>query len=613
MRSFLGLLLLVVLTSCRTEKDIQRDYAKTLRPAAVEATPTPVAAEQPPQQLRVFKLRVYADADYQAQARTWEKRILNQVQRANSVLGPQFGVRLEVESLRTWDRPQRSSDLHAALEELVSTDSGKDVDWVVGFVSSLQVFAATQDQLGMGAYFSRHFVLRGMDSVAEVQALTQTLDKLSMDERESLFSERRLHKEISVLLHEWAHTLGAFHERSNDWVMSPVYHASQSSFSPESIRIIQASLQHRDAKDAEGRAAWAKAYREEVNRSSAAAWNAQERDHALATAEELLGGTGGAAPSDKLSVADARRFNDAVQYEHSGNLERAAQVLEPLIPRYPKDVQVQQMACYLAHRRAPKAPETVSTCRTATQLAGVQPDLFLLLGHALIDQDDRRGALEALGRAETGLAGGKTEAGTWLYLAGLYQQADTCSGAERVAAHISTMAAAAELLSDCARLRRWTGLPAGSQEIPFEREHEYVAAVREAQTEIDGRRLEQAKGHIQQLEKAFPGAPGPALLTCHLQSRGTSLAKVKSACTAAAKAFAEAVYPRYILGTVAASEGRWKDASSSLARAIELDDKFEAAWARLASVEQRLGDKKGLEELKARYQSRFGRELRVAP
>ncbi len=613
MRLVLSFLLLVVLTSCRTTEDMQRDYAKTLRPATVEATPAPVSAELPPKELRVFKLRVYADSDYQAQARTWEKRILNQVQRANRVLEPQFGVHLEVESLRTWDRPQRSGDLHMALEELVSMDDGRDVDWVVGFVSSLQVFTATHDQLGMGAYFGRHLVLRGMDSVAEVQALNQTLDKLSMDERETLFSERRLHKEMSVLLHEWAHTLGAFHERSNEWVMSPVYHASQSGFSPESIHLIQVSLQHRDAKDAEGRAAWARAYREEVNRSSATAWNAQEQEHALATAEEFLGGTGGAAPRERLSVADARRFNDAIQYEHSGNLERAAQVLEPLVSRYPKDVQVQQMACYLAHRRSPKAPETVTTCRAASQLAGVQPDLFLVLGHALIDQEDRRGAIEALGRAETGLAGGKTEAGTWLYLAGLYQQADTCSGAERVAAHISTMAAAAEIVSDCARLRHWTGLPAGSQEIPFEREHEYVAAVREAQTEIDGRRLEQAKGHIQQLEKAFPGAPGPALLTCYLQSRGTSLSKVKSACTVAAKAFADAVYPQYILGTVALSEGRWKDASSYLARALELDDKFEASWARLASVEQRLGDRKGLEELKARYQSRFGRELRAAP
>src|SRR6185295_7081535 len=102
----------------------------------------------------------------------------------------------------------------------------------------------------------------------------------------------------------------------------PLYDASQSAFSPESIHLIQVSLQHRDAKDAEVRAAWAKAYREEVNRSTATAWNARERENALATAEELLGGTGAAAPSEKLSVADARRFNDAVQYEHSGNFER---------------------------------------------------------------------------------------------------------------------------------------------------------------------------------------------------------------------------------------------------------------------------------------------------
>jgi predicted Zn-dependent protease len=612
MRLFLCLALLTLLTSCRTQKDIQHDYAKTLRPAAVEATAAPVSSQEPPKALRVFRLRVYADADYQAQAHTWEKRILNQVQRANSLLEPQFGVRLDVESLRAWERPQRSGDLRAAIEELVSTDPGKDVDWVVGFVSSLQVFSATHDQLGMGAYFGRHFVLRGMDSVAEVQALNQALDKLSMDERETLFSERRLHKEMSVLLHEWAHTLGAFHERSDDWVMSPVYHASQSSFSPESIHLIRVSLAHRDATDAEGRAAWARAYREEVNRSAATAWNTQEREHALATAEEWLGG-GSQAPREQLSVADARRFNEAVQDEHAGRLERAAQELEPLLARYPKEAQVQQMACYLAHRRAPAAPETVAVCRAAAQLAGVKPDLLLVLAHALLNQEDRRGAVEALGRAETGLAGAKPEAGTWLYLAGLYQQADTCSGTERVAAHISTLAAAAALVADCTRLRRWTGLPNGSQAVSFERENEYVAAVRQAQTEIDGRKLEQARSHIQQLEQAFPGAPGAALLTCQLQSRGTSLPKAKSACAVAAKAFVDAVYPQYILGTVALSEGRWKEASSYLSRAVELDDKFEASWSSLALAEQHLGDKKGLEELKARYQSQFGRPLRAAP
>src|SRR5262249_12500082 len=97
-----------------------------------------------------------------------------------------------------------------ALEKL---DPGHDVDLVLGYTSSLPVVTATVDQLGCARVLGRHAVLRGMESPAEDRALRASLDLLPENERERVYLQRRTHKEIAVLLHEWGHTLGAPHSR----------------------------------------------------------------------------------------------------------------------------------------------------------------------------------------------------------------------------------------------------------------------------------------------------------------------------------------------------------------------------------------------------------------
>src|SRR5689334_5204242 len=136
------LVLFSMLAGCwyRTPAQIQRDYAQTLAPAA-----TPEAPERPPGQLRFFRMRVYVDRDYQSQTPRWESHIEDQIDRANRFLEAQLGVRLQVESMRVWDRHSGLSSNDAALHELMARDPGTDVDWVVGFLSSLQVFSAAHE------------------------------------------------------------------------------------------------------------------------------------------------------------------------------------------------------------------------------------------------------------------------------------------------------------------------------------------------------------------------------------------------------------------------------------------------------------------------------------
>src|SRR5713101_4110230 len=236
--------LLLLLAACgfRSPWQEQRSYADTLRPA--EVAPKQGAPASP---LRVFRVRAYADGDYQAQTPRWNQHVAEQLDRASAVLEAQFGVRFELESARPWNRTGSSAHLESVLEQLFALDKGDGVDWVVGFVSSLAVFSAAQDQLGIAVLFGRHVVLRGMFSAAEMDAINASLNLLYSADREQLSRDRRLHKETAVFLHEWAHTLGAIHDRSPQTLMAPTYDKSQSAFSDESARIAGIGLEFRNA------------------------------------------------------------------------------------------------------------------------------------------------------------------------------------------------------------------------------------------------------------------------------------------------------------------------------------------------------------------------------
>ena len=527
---------------------MQRDYAQSLRPAPIGAQSR---ASGPVRPLRV---RVYADPEYQAQTPRWSERIREQIDRANATLETGFGVRLELEAPRTWKRADRFELLDKALEGLAAADPGADVDWVIGFAPALGFASAAHEQLGMGAVFGRHLVVRGMFSLEETRALETVLDKLPREERDALLRERRIHKETAVLLHEWAHTLGAFHEHVPGSLMSPMYEPSQSGFSPGIVRLLLVSLEQRSARDDAGLSRWAAAYREEV-RSSTTIWDAATRAEALRIGEQFFG-------SSRLAASPP----DGTPREKAGPAEPPG---------------------------------------------GDSPVANLALAHALLDRDDRAGAAVALARAESAFDKGSAPPDLWLALAQGYGRAEICSAAERTAARAGGQPGAKEIVHECARLRRLAALPRDAAVAP-EREHEYVAAVLEAQRDVRAGRLDQARAAAMDLAAKFPAAPGAAVIHCLLHGRARAFSAAKRTCESAARAAPEAFFPRYFLGLIAGAERRFRDAQADLARALELDDGTYDPWVSLASVDQSLGDTAALEELKARYRKRFGAELRPA-
>jgi Flp pilus assembly protein TadD len=575
---------LSILAGCRTTEDIQRDYAQTLTPKTIEAPLTPDV--EPARQIREYKVRVYADGDYQRQSVTWSGGIEGQIARANRVLETQFGVRLVVKEIKSWNRPRHTDSLDAALGELMALDKAQDVDWVMGFVSSLEVFAATQEQIGRAENPGHHLVLRGMFSPAEVDALNATLNKLSQEERDNVTRERRLHKQTASLLHEWAHTLGAFHERSSEWLMSPYYNTKQSGFSPESVNLLLASLKYWDATDAAGRRAWAEAYRDAVASFPAAVADQASLEQALRYSASLVGtkepGVTPVVPSARVRPGPTA----------------APRVADPLL-----------QTCYVAQARAPRADETLASCRCAADASNAPPEALLLLGRVLLAKKEVTEALTVLAQAETQLAAATPDADTWVYLAQLYDRADTCTGAERAAQRAPGDPAAVQVMKDCTRQRRSVALVRDPSMVPFAKEHLYVAAMQQAQREIEARHTAEGLRRLHDVESAFPGSAGAKLLHCLADGLEKDTTRAEASCRDANGAAPEAFVPWLVLGKLAIRQARWDDASKDLQRAIELDDTVGEAWRTLAAVYVHQGDSKSLSELKASFRSKFRGDL----
>lgn len=288
-----------------------------MQPAPIRAPP----GAQRPAEVRSFRLRAYADADYQAHAQDWELRIRDQVRRANELLEVQFGIHLEVE-VRRWDRAERGGPLEAALRQLGSVERG-DADWVVGFVGPVPE-DAWQDHLGLAGAFRTDFVLRAMLSPADLMRLEIGYDTLSEAEREAMANERRLHRETVALLHEWAHTVGAVHECDGKWIMSERYGVTESGFSPESERLVRLTLAYRGKSGAAARTAFAEAWRAEVARMQSAAWECPVLEKGLAEREALL--------AKASADADAREAREAYLRGVARSIQRRWQVPKDALP-----------------------------------------------------------------------------------------------------------------------------------------------------------------------------------------------------------------------------------------------------------------------------------------
>jgi tetratricopeptide (TPR) repeat protein len=294
------------------------------RRAATDLYPTALAQPGPahPGPVRALRVRVWADASYRRRLH-WRERAGALFERANRFLRHAVAVEL-VADLRAWEREGDVTDLEPFIEALARMDPGEDVDHVIGMTAALPRFSNAHDHLGHAWVLARHLVIRAVDDGLERQMLARAFPTLRRGELEGLHAARAEHKETAILIHEWAHTVGALHEDGRDLVMSRGYHHEASRLSEANVRVMSLAVASRGG---DGEAA--SALRRHVAETEWEAWDPRER----ATLLEILahGGSGrerAASPAAPARPAVAEALRAFEEHRAAGRLGDARAQLD---------------------------------------------------------------------------------------------------------------------------------------------------------------------------------------------------------------------------------------------------------------------------------------------
>ncbi len=409
----------------------QREYLKAITPKPLEqSTAAPAVAAL----ARKLKVRVWADSDYRGQTLRWQERIRESWARASDFTRGPFGVEFELVAVTEWDhRAPMGTTLEPVLDELERQDAGDDVDLVVAYVSALTAFTSSYHQLGIARRPGHHLVLRGIDNAEETDIVEQSVRQLGDDEKRPVLRARKQHKETSVVLHEWAHALGSFHDRDTDKLMSPSYSPSHEKFSPTSEAMIRIGLKHHPLglKDTAERTAWLAEVKALLDPIPENAWARGEHEQYVAWMERKPARTTLAGP-------DLTLLNMAIDKLNAGQNSDALVAVRPLAARYPHDERVLGVQCSAAERA--HAPDADDLCTAACEGAGSIFACLNVADAALI------AGKEALVREQLRALEPKVkDRQTWTQLAGLYRRAQCPTWAEQAAAHAEMTEAASQI------------------------------------------------------------------------------------------------------------------------------------------------------------------------
>jgi predicted Zn-dependent protease len=591
--------------------ELERERARALMPARLESTPAVAAGSR-----RIVRVRVYAEQRYRAQVPRWQQEVRDQLRRASETVEGSLGVVFELESARLWTLSGDKMDLDSALVDLEELDPGEDVDLVVGFLPALSLFSAAHNDLGRARSFGRHCVLHGMENPEVRRSLLSQFQHLPVEERQALYRERKLHQETSVLLHEWAHTLGAFHVQDPRWMMHPLYESGQASFAPQTLRLLAVSLRHmpQARKDVEAQKAWARELRELLTSTAWPAWEGSEKQEALDWTERVLAGQlpPRALAGTSLAIGDRQKLREVFTLQQRGQWADAAEALEPLARSYPRNEQVQVLACLLASRAAPGLPATQQHCEATAASFPTEASALLILADLRLGAKDVPGARVYLAQAHQRLRERAPEdPGTWAHFAGLLSNASYVTWAEQAAAKAPKSARVEEILSWVTQTRRQTGLvpDAARSGVAPEREGEFIDRGRALWELIHRGSLASARSQVAQLGKDFPGAPGQQVFQCALHLRAGQREQARTACRRALQAYEELMHAHFLLGVIALETGAREEARTHLERTLALEPTNREVWQLLAKLYRTSGQGQALQGLQERYRARFAQDL----
>jgi tetratricopeptide (TPR) repeat protein len=498
-------------------------------------------------QIRTVRLRVYADPEYRASGTRWQERARGMVDDINQLTGPTYGVLFEIESLRRWDGPGRGASAGQALAALETLDPGSDVDWVVGFIAPLPLLTSSVHEIGMARELGQHFVLRAMADLEEARALDNL--RLGNAEKEKLYSVRKWHKEISVFLHEWGHTLGGVHSREEWNIMNPTYSHLVAAFSGEEMAAIDRGLACRLGQPAVP-ASRCQPLLEYLQRTRSREWFTQDQESTVRLLRDNLEGNRSGPPTEGASTGGPQLSGDEVRTWNTA--------LERLKEAHEQDQAGDRAAAFAAVNRA------VEVARS----------------------------LPAAG------------APIWLSIAGAYLALGAITRGQEALARAGAGADVETTRAEIQRFARFYGLPAPAS-VPADAEPAYVRVIATLLEAPGGPALADVTAAL----ATYPRAPGLLMVQCEARLRDGKRREAEKACTTALDAAPELARAHYLLGLLESDRGRRVEAVLHLRRSIDLDPEQRSPWQALGTVYRLGGKRKEWREIGEEYQKRFGAKL----
>jgi predicted Zn-dependent protease len=609
---------------------IQKRRIEVLAP--MRLAPAEVAHKEP---ARTARLRVYATRPYQAQNLRWREDFSEDIDLVNQYLIPAFGLRLEIVEFESWAYEGDSESLGTMIEALEQADPARDVDWVIGLASALSSTTNSFHQLGIAHVLGRHLVMRGyedLDTERDLQAIDEPA-------RSRLREARRQHRQATVFLHEWAHTLGAMHVGQVESIMMPGYSRKITGFGPQVDALIQTMLPVRLAPAQErSLAAEARALRTYIEALPEARWDAAERAQLLeilaeyeaqgvpapASPEEAnTPGTGAQAPGQvpeevRDAYARVQALHRAKQYA------QARAELEELTAAYPAHLEFRLAACRLHLDEAGPNDAARATCARVAGIAPAVIDGDLMLAQALIQAKRPadagavlagvRDRLAKLAQAGAAAPAGQAEqvAAAWNRLVAALRSVDAVTWAEQAVAAAPAGVDTAPVVAWTTQLRHRYGLPPDSARrhgIAPEAEGAYLTAVRESLAAVYRGDYPAAERGAREALGRYRDAPGLHGVLCDLELRRKRSDAARAHCQKALAVYGDASWPHYLLGILDLQVRKNASGIRHLERAIALDPDLRQAYHALHQAYGRAQDRAGQERVGAAYQQRFGQPI----
>ena len=597
----------IVFAACGGPQSTEPSPAKaTDKLAILPGLPAQLEADHPktgdPRQVHV---RVWADVGVRAMPH-WKDLLTDQLDYADQLLQPMFGVKITVDKISDWDHA--GTDPHGALADLQKADAGSDATWVIGYITPGDTATKALEELGAGSPLGHHVVVRGWAEKPETEALSATLPALDPNQRAEVITAHRRHKQTVVLLHELAATLGAIDEADPAWIQHPVYSPKMSTFSDRNRELMQLAIDERLGGGTD--VTIAHDLLEAIEKTEWGGWIPTSHDAIVSQLRNVVDQAKSGKTASDVPPPAFDQFDHARELGKQGKVGDALAILDNLDLAYPGNPAMAELRCELLIQKPGIADKrTRKSCAYAAQVAQGDPTPHFAVGEALAGANDFAGA-----RAELAIAAQKIpnlpigQSVAWQRLVAAYMKMDALTLAEDAlaAGKLDADPAAAEIARDRARY----GAPKGMFKPDVE--GAVVGATRRALELVSAGKLAEASRAIAAAERSFPKAPGPAVARCNLEMVQGAVDPARSACaTALARDPDEsfALYLDAILLFRDTSDASTRAGIEKLKHAIAVDPDLGQAWRALAKAYERENDTTARAELAKRYQEKFKQQL----